>query len=139
MPLYLKIVIACSSTAILIIIIYVTYRYHKYGCTKGLLKPLCHKKRKQLMKTSNMGTTPAPSRVHFRCTQANMADKVLSSHTRNGATTHDTHSTYNTGNPSDQSSRHERETPPQRHSESHSRQCGQGPRVCSRTELRLVL
>ena len=56
MPLYLKIVIACSSTAITIIIIYVIYRYCKYGCTKGLLKPLCHKKHKQLMKTSNLGT-----------------------------------------------------------------------------------
>ena len=61
MPLYLKIVIACSSTAIIIIVIYVIYRYCKYGCTKGLLKSLCHKKHKQLMKTSNLGTTPAPS------------------------------------------------------------------------------
>ena len=61
MPLYLKIVIACSSTAIFIIVLYVTYRYRKYGCTQGLLKPLCHKKCKQLMKTSNLGTTPAPS------------------------------------------------------------------------------
>ena len=67
MPLYLKIVIACSSTAILIIVVYVTYRYCKYGCTQGLLKPLCHKKCKQLMKTSNLGTTPGPFRVHFRC------------------------------------------------------------------------
>ena len=56
MPLYLKIVIACSSTTAIIIIIYVIYRYHKYGCTKGLLKPLCHKKCKQLTKTSNLGT-----------------------------------------------------------------------------------
>ena len=61
MPLFLKIVIACSSTAIVIIVIYVTYRYHKYGCTKGLLKPLCRKKCKQLMKTSNLSTTPALS------------------------------------------------------------------------------
>ena len=61
MPLYLKIIIACSSTAILIVVIYVTYRYCKYGCTEGLLKPLCHKKCKQLMKTSNLGTTQAPS------------------------------------------------------------------------------
>ena len=61
MPLYLKITIACSSTAIVIIVIYVTCRYCKYGCTKGLLKPLCHKKRRQLMKTSNLGTAPAPS------------------------------------------------------------------------------
>ena len=61
MPLYLKIVIACSSSAIIVIIIYVIYRYRKYGCTKGLLKPLCHKKHKQLMKTSNLGTTPALS------------------------------------------------------------------------------
>ena len=61
MPLYLKIIIACSSTTIIIIVIYVIYRYHKYGCTKGLLKPLCCKKCKQLMKTSNLGTTPAPS------------------------------------------------------------------------------
>ena len=60
MPLYLKIVIACSSTTAIIIIIYVIYRYHKYGCTKGLLKPLCHKKCKQLTKTSNLGP-PAPS------------------------------------------------------------------------------
>ena len=35
MPLYLKIVIACSSTATIIVIIYVIYRYCKYGCTKG--------------------------------------------------------------------------------------------------------
>ena len=61
MPLYLKFIIACSSTAIIIIVIYVLYRYCKYGCTKGLLKPLCRKKRKQLMKTSNLSTTPAPS------------------------------------------------------------------------------
>ena len=33
MPLYLKIVIACCSTAILIVLLYVTYRYHKYRCT----------------------------------------------------------------------------------------------------------
>ena len=59
-PLYLKIVIACSSTAAIIVIIYVIYRYCKYGCTKGLLKPLCHKKRKLLTKTSNLGT-PASS------------------------------------------------------------------------------
>ena len=60
MPLYLKIIIACSSTTAIIIIIYLIYRYRKYGCTKGLLKPLCHKKCKQLTKTSNLGTT-APS------------------------------------------------------------------------------
>ena len=60
MPLYLKIIIACSRTATIIVIIYVIYRYRKYGCTKGLLKPLCHKKCKQLMKTSNVGT-PASS------------------------------------------------------------------------------
>ena len=52
MPLYLK---------ILIVVLYVTYRYRKYGCTQGLLKPLCHKKHKQLTKTSNLGNTPAPS------------------------------------------------------------------------------
>ena len=56
MPLYLKIIIACSSTATAIIVIYVIYRYHKYGCTEGLLKPLCHKRCKQLMKRSNLGT-----------------------------------------------------------------------------------
>ena len=56
MPLYLKIVIACSSTTAIIIIIYVIYRYHKYGCTKSLLKPLCRKKHKQLTKTSNLGS-----------------------------------------------------------------------------------
>ena len=61
MSLYLKIVIACCSTAILIVVLYVTYRYHKYGCTQGLLKPLCHKRRKQLMKTPNLGNTPVPS------------------------------------------------------------------------------
>ena len=61
MPLYLKIVIACCSTAILIVVLYVTYRYCKYGCTQGLLKPLCCKKHKQLTKRSNMGNTPAPS------------------------------------------------------------------------------
>ena len=60
MPLYLKIVIACSSTAAIIVIIYVIYRYHKYGCTKGLLKPLCHKKGKQLTKTSNLSTSASP-------------------------------------------------------------------------------
>ena len=59
MPLYLKIVIACSSTAILIVVLYVTYRYRKYGCTQGLLKPLCCKKREQLMKTPNLGNTQA--------------------------------------------------------------------------------
>ena len=62
MPLYLKIVIACSSTATVIIIIYVIYRYCKYGCTKGLLRPLCHKKHKLLTKTSNPGT-PASSEL----------------------------------------------------------------------------
>ena len=56
MPLYLKMVIECSSTATTSIIIYIIYRYHKYGCTKGLLRPLCHKKCKLLTKTSNPGT-----------------------------------------------------------------------------------
>ena len=136
MPLYLKIVIACSSTAIIIIVIYVIYRYHKYGCTKGLLKPLCHKKHKQLMKTSNLGTTPAPSEF---ISDANMVAKappqIFSCHPRNGITTHVTPSTYSTWTPSDQSSRHERGISPKRCCESHSGQCGQGPRVCSQTEL----
>ena len=56
MPLYLKIIIACSSTATAIVIIYVIYRYHKYGCTKGLLRSLCCQKHKLLTKTSNPGT-----------------------------------------------------------------------------------
>ena len=62
MPLYLKIVIACCSTAILVVVLYVTYRYCKYGCTQGILKPLYRRRRcKQLMKTPNLGNTPAPS------------------------------------------------------------------------------
>ena len=59
MPLYLKIVIACCSTAVFVILLFMVYRYCKYGFTWGILEPLCHRKRKYLVKTSNPGGTPA--------------------------------------------------------------------------------
>ena len=43
------------------------------------------------------------------------------------------------GAPAIKVGRHEQGTSPKRCCESHSGQCGQGPRVCSQTELRSVL
>ena len=139
MPFYLKIVIACSSTATAIVIIYVIYRYRKYGCTKGLLKPLCCKKCKLLTKTPNPGTPALSEFISDASLQTSMVTnafpQIFSCDPRDGTTTDGIPSDHWTCIPSNQGSRRECGTSPKRYHESHSRQCGQSSRVCCQTEL----